>query len=112
MITPQTGDSIAIRSLAPGDAPACDAIVASLPYHFGDEQGRELCAAAVREQAGLVTMRGDTPVGFVTWRPWYAAAIEITWMAVHARERRNGIGRDAGRGAPARGTAGQCDTRS
>ena len=92
MITPQTGDSIAIRSLEPGDAPACDAIVASLPYHFGDEHGRDLCAAAVREQAGLVAVRGDAPVGFVTWRPWYAAAIEITWMAVHARERRRGIG--------------------
>jgi GNAT superfamily N-acetyltransferase len=32
-------------------------------------------------------------VAFVTWRPWYAASIEITWMAVHADERRHGIGR-------------------
>ena len=29
-----------IRDLAPGDADACDAIVLSLPYHFGLEQGR------------------------------------------------------------------------
>ncbi|MGH3140433.1 MAG: GNAT family N-acetyltransferase [Gaiellales bacterium] len=82
-----------IRALDPLDAPACDAIVASLPYHFGDEQGREMCAAAVREQAGLVAVADGTPVAFVTWRPWYAAAIEVTWMAVHARERRRGIGR-------------------
>ncbi len=84
---------VAIRGLEPGDAPACDAIVASLPYHFGDEHGRELCAAAVREQAGLVATGAGAPVAFVTWRPWYAAAAEITWMAVHARERRRGIGR-------------------
>ena len=88
-----THDPPAIRPLAPDDAPACDAIVASLPYHFGNEHGRELCAAAVREQAGLVVTRGDQPIGFVTWRPWYAAAIEITWMAVHADKRRHGIGR-------------------
>jgi GNAT superfamily N-acetyltransferase len=86
-------EPIEIRPLGAGDAPTCDAIVASLPYHFGDEHGRELCAAAVREQAGLVATRDDAPVAFVTWRPWYAAAIEITWMAVHADERRHGIGR-------------------
>ncbi len=88
-----THDAPTIRELAPDDAPACDAIIASLPYHFGDEHGREVCAAAVREQAGLVATRRDAPVGFVTWRPWYATSIEITWMAVHADERRNGIGR-------------------
>ena len=85
---------VAIRALAPGDAAACDAIVASLPYHFGDQHGRELCAAAVREQDGLVAAATGRPVGFLTWRPWYDAAAEITWMAVHARERRRGIGRN------------------
>lgn len=88
---PASGD-VSIRGLAPGDAPACDAIVASLPYHFGDEHGIELCAAAVREQAGLVATAGAGPVGFVTWRPWYDAAAEVTWLAVHAVERRRGIG--------------------
>jgi GNAT superfamily N-acetyltransferase len=85
--------TVSIRPLEPRDAAACDAIVASLPYHFGDEHGRELCAAAVREQAGLVATAADGPVGFLTWRLWYDAAAEITWMAVHARERRRGIGR-------------------
>ena len=87
------GRAVSIRPIEPSDGPACDAIVASLPYHFGDEHGRDLCAAAVREQAGLVATAGDAPVGFLTWRPWYDAAAEITWMAVHARERRGGIGR-------------------
>jgi GNAT superfamily N-acetyltransferase len=84
---------VEIRALEPRDAPACDAIIASLPYHFGDEHGIEMCAAAVREQAGLVATSEGAPVGFVTWRPWYGAAAEITWMAVHASERRHGIGR-------------------
>jgi len=88
---PASGD-VTIRGLDPGDAPACDAIVASLPYHFGDEHGVELCAAAVREQAGLVACVGEHPVAFVTWRHWYDTAAEITWMAVHAAERRRGIG--------------------
>ena len=97
---------LTIRPLEPADAPRCDAIVASLPYHFGDEQGREMCAAAVREQAGLVAVTDDAPVAFVTWRPWYAAAIEITWMAVHAtrapkRHRPRARRGAAGRGEPA-----------
>jgi GNAT superfamily N-acetyltransferase len=90
---PSGRSAVAVRPLAPPDAPACDAIVASLPYHFGDEHGRELCAAAVREQAGLVATAGAGPIAFVTWRPWYSAAAEITWMAVHAGERRRGVGR-------------------
>jgi len=90
---PPGGPALAVRALEPRDAAACDAIVTSLAYHFGDELGREMCAAAVREQAGLVATAGAGPVGFVTWRPWYDAAAEITWLAVHADERRRGVGR-------------------
>jgi hypothetical protein len=31
---------VEIRRLWAGDGPACDAIVASLPYHFGNQEGR------------------------------------------------------------------------
>jgi ribosomal protein S18 acetylase RimI-like enzyme len=89
----QGAAQVTIRPLEARDAPACDAIVASLPYHFGDERGLEMCAAAVREQAGLVVTAGAGPIGFVTWRLWYTAAAEITWLAVHATERRRGAGR-------------------
>jgi GNAT superfamily N-acetyltransferase len=90
---PPARPAVALRPLEPADAPACDAILASLPYHFGDDHGRELCAKAVREQPGLVATAGDAPIGFVTWRHWYAAAAEITWLAVHADHRRRGAGR-------------------
>lgn len=45
---------VEVRALRPADAEACDAIVASLPYHFGQEDGRAECARKVRSQPGLV----------------------------------------------------------
>ena len=88
-----TAPGITVRALAAGDAGACDGIVASLPYHFGLESGRADCARAVREQEGLAAIVAGTVAGFLTWRPWYGAAREITWMAVHARSRGTGVGR-------------------
>ncbi len=85
----------AIRPLTPADGPACDAVIASLPYHFGDAGGRASCARTVRSSPGYVACSGDgTPIGFLTWRSWYSASVEITWMAVHDRWRRRGIGRE------------------
>jgi ribosomal protein S18 acetylase RimI-like enzyme len=87
-----SGAVVAVRPLRSGDAEACDAIVASLPYHFGDEEGRAVCARAVRESPGLAADLGGEVVGFLTWRRWYDRSVEITWMAVHAQHRRQGIG--------------------
>jgi GNAT superfamily N-acetyltransferase len=81
-----------VRALTPADAGACDAIVRSLPYHFGLEAGRAECAHAVRRDEGLVGIVNNEVAGFLTWRPWFAVAREITWMAVHADWRGVGIG--------------------
>jgi ribosomal protein S18 acetylase RimI-like enzyme len=83
----------AVRPLSAADADACDAIVAGLPYHFGNEQGRADCARAVRSQPGLVAEDDGEVVGFLTYEPRFEAAAEITWMAVRADRRRSGIGR-------------------
>jgi ribosomal protein S18 acetylase RimI-like enzyme len=83
---------VEIRALAPGDAAACDAIVAGLSYHFGQEQGRLDCAGAVRSEAGLVAVEDDEVVGFLTYAPRFDEAAEITWMAVRNDRRRHGIG--------------------
>ena len=83
---------VVVRSLAATDAEACDAIVASLPYHFADEQGRHDCAAAVRSQRGLVATDSSDVVGFLTWEPRFDDCAEVTWMAVHADRRRVGVG--------------------
>jgi hypothetical protein len=47
-----------IRPLMAADAPACDGVIASLPYHFGNADGRRECAEAVRSSAGLVAVEG------------------------------------------------------
>lgn len=85
--------TVRIRPLEADDADACDAIVASLPYHFGDEQGRRDCAAAVRSERGLVAVDREDVVGFLTVRAHYQDAAEVTWMAVRADRRRRGAGR-------------------
>jgi ribosomal protein S18 acetylase RimI-like enzyme len=85
-------DAVLIRPLGPPDADACDRIIASLPYHFGQEQGRRDCAAAVRSEAGLVAVEEDEVVGFLTYVPRFDEAAEITWMAVRDDRRRRGIG--------------------
>ena len=82
-----------IRPLAAADADACDAIVASLPYHFGDPDGRAACARAVREQEGLVVLDRDAIAGFLTLVRHHPRSAEISWMAVRADCRRRGFGR-------------------
>jgi len=83
---------IQIRPLTAGDAPACDAIILSLPEHFGLEDGRRACARAVRTREGLVATVTEQIVGFLTIERHFTASAEITWMAVHATQRRHGIG--------------------
>ena len=85
--------TVAIRQLAVTDADACDAVVVTLPYHFGNEEGQRECAAAVRSQRGLVAKDDGEVVGFVTLEPRFDECVEVTWMAVRADRRRTGVGR-------------------
>jgi GNAT superfamily N-acetyltransferase len=82
-----------IRAQATADAPAYDDIIRSLPYHFGNEAGRQECARAVRADHGLVAVHDGAVVGFLTVERHFEHAAEITWMAVHATRRGQGIGR-------------------
>jgi ribosomal protein S18 acetylase RimI-like enzyme len=86
------GPAIELRALVAADAPACDAIIASLPYFFGDPQGVRECAEAVRTQRGIVAVSGGAVAGFITIAEFGKSA-EVTWLAVHASQRRRGIGR-------------------
>jgi ribosomal protein S18 acetylase RimI-like enzyme len=86
-------NDLVIRPLQVADAGTCDRIIASLPYHFGQEDGRRACARAVRSQPGLVAELDQTVVAFLTLQRHFEQAAEITWMAVHARHRHRGIGR-------------------
>ena len=82
-----------IRRLTIDDAPACDAVIASLPYFFGDPDGIRDCARDVRIQAGFVVTVDDNVVAFITLLDHNDESTEVTWMAVHANHRRSGIGR-------------------
>jgi hypothetical protein len=75
-----TPPDLAIRRLTAADAAACDEIVRSLPYHFGDPDGRRECAEAVRRSAGLVAVREGRVIGFLTVAHHFDATSEITWM--------------------------------
>jgi GNAT superfamily N-acetyltransferase len=88
-----TDPGVAIRPLEVADARACEEVIRSLPYHFGDPDGRRECAEAVRASDGLVAVRDGQVIGFLTVAHHFEAVSEITWMAVHARHRGQGIGR-------------------
>jgi ribosomal protein S18 acetylase RimI-like enzyme len=88
-----TMPEVQLRPLHTEDAERCDQIIASLPYHFGQEDGRRECAHALRSQPGLVAVLDHAVVGFLTVQRQFGQAAEITWMAVHARHRHHGIGR-------------------
>lgn len=85
--------TLTIRDLTPADAAACDAVIASLPYFFGDPQGVEDCARAVRTQEGVVATSDGAPIGFLTIERHTPESAEITWMAVQASHRHAGVGR-------------------
>src|SRR5437764_162313 len=85
--------TIDVRPLAADAAEACDGVILSLPYHFGDEGGRRECARAVRAGEGLVAAADGRVAGFLTVQRHFAGSAEITWMAVHAAHRGRGIGR-------------------
>ena len=90
---PQRYRPAMIRPLGTSDGTACDAIVASLPDWFGLEEGIRECAEAVRTQPGLVAEVDGEVSGFLTIARPYPQTPEISWLAVHARDRRRGIGR-------------------
>lgn len=85
-------ENVSIRALTLADAERCDAIIASLPYFFGDPTGVRDCADAVRTQRGFVAVLDATVAGFLTLQQHEPGSAEITWMAVHTDERRRGIG--------------------
>jgi rhodanese-related sulfurtransferase/GNAT superfamily N-acetyltransferase len=81
-----------VRLLRPADAPACDAIIASLPEWFGMQEGIDECADAVRTQPGLVCERDGRVIGFLTVVRRSPVTAQISWLAVHADERGKGAG--------------------
>lgn len=58
-----TGPDLAIRRLVAADAPGCDEIVRSLPYHFGDPGRRGHRLPGAKLEHGRVGLRAEGGVG-------------------------------------------------
>ncbi|MBO0893535.1 MAG: orotate phosphoribosyltransferase, partial [Acidimicrobiales bacterium] len=82
-----------VQALSPADAEACEAVVATLPTFFGDPDGLAELGEALRTQDGFVAMIAGEVVGFATRLAHWSSTVEITWLAVRADHRRQGIGR-------------------
>ena len=86
-------DAIHVEPARPDDAPACEALLRSLPAWFGIEQAildyrkdvESLETLVVRDHAGLV--------GFLTLKQPYPESAEIRVMAVRAEVHGRGVGR-------------------
>jgi GNAT superfamily N-acetyltransferase len=83
---------ILVRPLDQADAPACDAVIRTLPDYFGHEGGLAACAEAVRTQRGWVAAEDGRALGFATWERRTDETAEVTWMAVERGRRHEGIG--------------------
>ena len=84
--------TLEVRALEPRDAEACAALVHGLAYPYGQAAGRAQAAAAIRTERGLVAVEDGVGVGFCTFVLHFGASAEVTWMAVDADHRRQGIG--------------------
>ena len=83
-----------VRELDLADAAACDDVIETLPYFFGQAAGIAECAAAVRSQRGLVAVdSAGQIVAFLTYASHHPTSAEITWMAVRQDRRRRVVGR-------------------
>lgn len=86
-------DALTILEIEPAaHAEACDAIIRGLPDWFGVPEGIAECAAAVRSSHGFVAADADGVAGFLTDERRSSSVCEITWMAVRADRRGDGIG--------------------
>src|SRR5262249_22921104 len=90
---PHWTEAMVVRDLRPVDAAACDDIVRGLPHFFWSPTGLAMCAEAGRTQRGWVADVTGTVNGFLLVDYPLPSAPEISWMAVRAGRRRQGVGR-------------------
>ena len=84
---------VVIRALAAQDVSRCVAINRSLPAWFGLDDGLAEAEEYLRDHHGLVALRGNEIVGYLTWHEHFAGSAEVSWMAVDPGYHRSGVGR-------------------
>jgi ribosomal protein S18 acetylase RimI-like enzyme len=81
-----------IVDLAAQHAEGCLAVAASLPQWFGYPGALEGIASALASQRGFVALERESVTAFLTTSPLFGETMEITYLAVHADRRRQGLG--------------------
>ena len=109
-MTPITTPEIDVVALTPDRAAACEAVGRELPAWFGIEEGLQELRRCAETQEGFVAVHEDAVVGFVTLARHFPETWEITWMAVHPRWHRLGLGRRLVEAAVARCRAARATT--
>ena len=75
-------------------APSCVEVVRSLPDWFGYPGALEDVGKAASTQSGFVSVdAANEVVGFVAMQPTFHESLEITYLAIRADHRREGLGR-------------------
>ena len=75
-------------------AASCVEVVRTLPEWFGYPGALDDVAKAAATQRGFVALgAGGETIGFVALQPNYHESLEITYLAVRADHRREGLGR-------------------
>jgi GNAT superfamily N-acetyltransferase len=75
-------------------AESCVEVVRTLPEWFGYPGALEDVGKATASQAGFVALdAGGETVGFVALQPNFHESLEITYLAIRADHRREGLGR-------------------
>lgn len=82
-----------IVELASPHREGCLDVIGSLPEWFGYEGALEGVTSALESQLGFVALEESAVRGFVVFEPAYDESLEITYLAVHADHRREGLGR-------------------
>jgi ribosomal protein S18 acetylase RimI-like enzyme len=87
------GQAEVIRALEHADGDGCLEVIRSLPEWFSYPGAIESITDALGRQSGYVAQAGEMIAGFVLLDPIFEETLEITYLAVHASQRRSGFGR-------------------
>jgi GNAT superfamily N-acetyltransferase len=85
-------DPWSIRTLEPGDVPACERLLARLPDWFGLEAQNRAYVESLSVFPAIVALQDGEIAGFLALEQHTPSSVEIHVMAVEPRLHRKGIG--------------------
>jgi ribosomal protein S18 acetylase RimI-like enzyme len=86
-------EQVRVRPLVPGDIPACERILRSLPDWFGFEETNAQYISDLETLPSIVAVSGKQIIGFLSLKHHTTDAAEVHVLAVPQDLHRKGIGR-------------------